>query len=334
MRAEDGRIGPAGTRQPEENTRPPEGAEPSGYPPASAAGWRGVFTRLEGSLGFLKNLSLFSLAAVIAAAFFQFNQWSIEKSLDRAKTDYDLAIHAFEKAVDQLSKAQNLQETLFLTYHGAAGAPAERATYHMARAKEAFADYASAQRDLRIEIDELIYNTQLYIDWASDLDSDKSLTSYRYGFDPLNNDKLNAVKFDCAAPSSVPDYSSFDKLGANVFDGIVVDWRSAKHQLVVFYHCFDELNARLFPVRLWASGNLPDSSARLPDVANASDITAQVRPILDNQIQRLNALSMLMLTRIEQIRRLNELPSFFDFYFRSRDRILPDERDGNVTKPD
>ena len=293
-------------------------------------GWRGRLASLDGTFGFLKNLSLFSLIAVIAAAFFQFNQWSIEKSLERAKTDHELALKAFETSMDQLSRAQNLQEILFFTYQGAAGAPQERSAYFMARGKEAFDDYSKARRDLRIEIDELVNKSQLYIDWASDLNADKSLKSQRYAFDPISSNRLDANNFNCAAPASVPDYSSFQTLTTESFGDLQVDWRSAKHQLVIFYHCFNKLHGMLFAARLWASGQLPANPSSLPSETEAGKLSDKVQPILDNQVQRLNGLSMLMMTRVEQIRRLNELPSFFDFYFRSRDRILPEEAEAGA----
>lgn len=285
-------------------------------------GWRKAVGKFDGTLKFVKDLSLFSLVAVIAMAFFQYNQWSIEKTLDRAKSDYDLATQTFDELIKDLSKAQNLQEILFFTYKGAAGASPDRASFYLRQSQDTYEEYAAARLGLRTGMDRLVYKTQLYIDWASDLDADKTLGSTRYKFDPISDAKLDLAGFDCAAPMSVPDYKNFGDLKSMKVGDVSLDWRSAKHQLVVFYHCFDELHARLLPVRVWASTDIATGPAPSPAKVEADALSERVQLIMDNQVLRLNGFSMLTMTRIEQIRRLNALPSFLDFYLRNRDRIV------------
>lgn len=289
---------------------------------SAAGGWQGLVAQLDGPLKYVRSLSLFSVVAVIGMAFFQFNQWSIEKTLDRAKTDYDLATQTFDDVVKTLANAQKLQEILFFTYRGAAGAPPERAPFYVHQAQAVYKDYTTARMELRTGMDRLIYRAQLHIDWASDLDADQTLSSNRYRFDPISETGLDAAHFDCADPRSVPNYDRFADLTAITVGDMVVDWRSVKHQLVVFYHCFDAIHDLLFPVRVWASGDAPESPRPLPTQADAGALSVRVLPIMDKQVLRLNGISMLALTRIEQIRRLNALPSFLDYYLRNRDRIV------------
>lgn len=299
--------------------------------PPPPTGWRKSLSTVDGPLKFIKDLSLFSLVAVIATAFFQFNQWSIEKTLDRAKTDYTLAIQTFDELIGTLAKAQNLQQILYYL-HKAAGTSPDQALYFQKQAHDIATEYGKARLELRTGIDRLLYKAQLYVDWASDLDANQTLASTRYRFDPIRSQvakagtisegKLDGAGFDCAAKNAVPNYTAFTDLKAEPVGSVMIDWRSTKHQLVIFYHCFDELHGAILPARIWATKEPASPADAQPSKSIVASLEPKVEPAMHNQVIRINGLSMLVMTRIEQIRRLNALPSFFDFYLRNRDRIV------------
>ncbi|GLI23175.1 hypothetical protein GGQ86_003285 [Xanthobacter flavus] len=310
--------------------RDPKDAQPP------ITGWRKALSELDGPLTFIKNLSLFSLVAVIATAFFQFNQWSIDKTLDRAKSDYALATQTFDELIGTLAKAQNLQQIVYFLYKAAANAPQDQAVYFHKQAQNVAIEYAKIRMELRTGIDRLFYKAQLYIDWASDLDDNRTLASTRYSFAPvgsnvapsgakadtLSDAKLDGAGFKCTDKKAVPDYVVFTDLKPVPMGPIIVDWRSAKHQLVIFYHCFDELHQAILPARIWAATDPATPGTGQPSKTAATALAGPVEAAMDNQVIRINGLSMLVMTRIEQIRRLNALPSFFDYYLRNRDRIV------------
>lgn len=270
------------------------------------AGRKSFFSRL-------KDIGLIGIAGTIFAAAvgtaFQYARWYVEEKLERNADDFTAATRTFDSMNVELAKAQTLQEVIYFTYADAMEPhPPQKLKYLRERAAATFPAYEAQRMMLRQKIDAIIFDAQRHLDWASAPQHRDMSASTGAAKDPLSYGKLKQAKFDCTGEASMPHFPDEKTLDVVSFKGFDIDWRSIKHHLIVFNYCFRQVHDAIEPARVWAAGAQDASQPPLP-----APPPAATRQQLDNNVQRLNGISMLGMIQVERVRGLNTPPDLFYF---------------------
>lgn len=265
----------------------------------------------------LKDIGIIGIAGTIFAAAvgtaFQYARWHVEQQLERHAEDFKAATKTFDTLNTELSKAQTLQEMLYFTYSEAAGPVTQQQMRFLRdRAAVVFPQYEDQRMLMRQKMDSLIFDVQRHLDWASAPQHRDLSAATGVAKDPLSYGKLKVAKFDCTPEQSMPHFPDLTTLDVVRFDGFDIDWKSIKHHLVVYNYCFRKIHDALEPVRVWAAAA---KETTLP--ATALDPAPDLKTQLDNNVQRLNGISMLGMIQVERVRELNTPPDPF-YYVRAR----------------
>jgi hypothetical protein len=78
---------------------------------------------------------------------------------------------------------------------------------------------------------------------------------------------------------------------------IAINWRSAKHHLLVMHHCFEAAHDQISTARIWASDNDVSDRRKNDFLANAD----KYRTSLDDQATRLDTFMNLVMSELERI---------------------------------
>jgi hypothetical protein len=150
---------------------------------------------------------------------------------------------------------------------------------------------------------------EIYIDWPSDPNRDP--TEQKSG-DPLNSHALSNYKFDCHM--YLPDGSSIASLAKvdsipkkNSTQAMQVDWGSAKHHIITFQFCFEDVHSQILAAREWAAKSPVPSATRKAFIDNQPDIQNS----LNELVGRLDAFMILTMWRIESIRHRYRTKGYF-----------------------
>lgn len=262
----------------------------------------------------LKDVGVIGLAgAILATAFgtvFQYSRWIVEQRLERNAEDFKAASGTFDNLILDLAKAQTLQETMFFLHHEAAQATdTQQLKFLRKRAGEILPEYEKTRLELRQKIDSMLFSVQRHLDWASDPNRRNATAATGGTSDPLSYGKLKEIDFNCLDELSLPNFPNEQALKPVPFVGFAIDWRSIKHHLVVYNYCFRRIHEMMEPARMW--GTVGNETTPPPPLPAATTL----RKHLDNNIQRLNGLSMLGMIQVERVRELNMPPGLM-FYVR------------------
>jgi hypothetical protein len=274
-----------------------------------------LFLSLDQPFKFAARLTSLGAVSVVAAGIIQYSSWRDENSLTRHREELSSAISAFSDINGVLSAAMNLQQILYYTYREA-GYTVDiskfRKNYLVMNAKATLTDYFAVRTTLRKSIDVLIAKADLY------LDRPNSSQSARIHNEPpptepqvfSNRDVLRGTGFNCQQhmPTS----------GSVPVGGIILNWNQVKHHVGTFYYCLEDLHSSLYPVRIWAAAAAADDDRSMvtDERLKLSDVDRKkIEADFDLQTARLNALTILFTTRIEQIRLRAEQTGFFRHQF-------------------
>lgn len=261
----------------------------------------------------LKDVGIIGLVgAVLAALFgtaFQYSRWLVEQQLARNADDFKIATHTFNTLAEDLAKAQTLQETLYFTYRDALTPDnPEHLKFLRQRAAAIYVLYEAQRLAMRQRMDSLLFDVQRHLDWASAPQFRDLAAATGASRDPLSYGRLKQAKFDCLdKKKSIPHFPDQTSLGIENFGTFDVDWRSIKHHLIVYNFCFRQIHDEIEAIRVWAA--LPDSTDMRSNGVNAEGLAQK----LDNNVQRLNGISMLGLIQVERVRELNTPPGVLHF---------------------
>src|SRR5690348_4447517 len=89
--------------------------------------------------------------------------------------------------------------------------------------------------------------------------------------------------------------------------GLIVNWHSAKHHLLVMQYCFEGVHGEIAPARTWASGNALTDQERTDFLAEGERHQAS----LDHEVERLDAFMSLVMSQLERIRVKYRPSSFY-----------------------
>jgi hypothetical protein len=78
---------------------------------------------------------------------------------------------------------------------------------------------------------------------------------------------------------------------------IAINWQSAKHHLLVMYHCFEVTHGQIATARIWASDNDINDRRKTEFLASAD----KYRVSLDNEAARLDDFMNLVMSELQQI---------------------------------
>jgi hypothetical protein len=279
----------------------------------SAGFWHWFRTEIlmvEQTAVLLKNLTIVGMVGTIIGAYFQYNSWREEHIISEYKENFAKATDAFAESSKALSMAMNLQHIIFFTFKNAVDSNVEtqKDSFLVKSSRDVYKAYVEARTTLRGGVNVFARKAEIYIDWPSNKDRDPAKAADP-GSDPISLDTLGVYNFRCDRHMPDRSVNALEPLslpGQGGAAALQVDWRSVKHQLLTFYLCFDRAHSEMLVAREWASESPVDATAKAKFIEGFPHMQA----ILDRQVERMNALMMLSMRRIEQIRLKYEPTSF------------------------
>jgi hypothetical protein len=253
---------------------------------------------LKGGLG----VTFVGALGTLIGAFFQNLSAYEDKAAAQAKDDLAAAAQTFTEASSALSVPLSLQERLVFGYYDAVDQNVDGDDNALVtkNARAIDAPYEAAYTSLRENINLLAQKAEIYLDWPSNPKHDptKSVPPTQ---DPISSSALGTYKFDC--DNNMPVFTGSNtttKLPSPSGDGsqLIVDWYSAKHNILAIYYCFNIINSTMKPLREWAAHIPPAPAARSSFLGRKSALEAQ----LTKQVLRQYAFMGLAMNEIEQIR--------------------------------
>jgi hypothetical protein len=261
-----------------------------------------VLRSTETNFDFFKHLTFIGFLATLIVSYFQFVSSYRDKVATVAKGDLAAATSAFTEALNTLSIPISLQDRIITDYYGAVSEnlDTDDNAYVTMSAPALYKSYTDSYTTLRDNYDLLARKMELYLDWALD----PARQTFFVSHDPLSVTFLGTHNFDC--DRDMPSFSRGTST-LRLQNGIIVDWYSAKHNLVTIEYCFELTNQEMVPVHQWASKNRVDQTLKTQFTNRATQVVSR----LNNQILRLNAFETVAKNEIEQYRSRYVLPHGF-----------------------
>lgn len=255
--------------------------------PAPTGFWRSLRRGLLRELSYFKRITAVGLVSTVA--YFQNLSAYEDKVATQAKDDLTAATQAFAETSAALSVPLSLQERLVFAYYDAVKQKIDNddTAYVTKRARAIDGPYEDAYTALRQNINFLAQKVELYLDWPSNASRDPAVNIPPTA-DPINSSVFGTFNFDCDVnmPAFDPGNRSVtlaDPKGGN--SKLVVDWYSAKHNILTIYYCFNVRHEVMKPLREWASV----SAAHTGERAKFIDQETSVKSRLTKQVLRLYA---------------------------------------------
>jgi hypothetical protein len=263
---------------------------------------KGAVIRTEKEFAFVKGLAVVSLAGTLIGGYFQYLSSYQDKVSAQAKDDMAAATAAFVDTSTALSTAITLQGMLFYDFIRAnkLNASSDGNALTNKEAQQLYKSYNDAAAALGENINLIARKTEIYIDWASNVDRDPAAQT-AFGTDPISTSMLGAVDFDC--DSDMPNFDAdkhviTKKKGKTHLD---VDWYSAKHHVLTIAYCFHVTHqVSMELIRQWASQSTFDPNAIAAFFDKGAADRLQDR--LDSEVVRLNDFMSRAMNEIEHIR--------------------------------
>ncbi|MGH6671146.1 MAG: hypothetical protein ACRECV_04100 [Xanthobacteraceae bacterium] len=266
------------------------------------ARFRNGIIRTEKEYAFLKGLALVSLIGTLIGAYFQ-NLSAYEAKVSAlAKDDLTAATQAFTDASTALSVPLSLQERLIFGYFDAVdqGVDNDDNAYVTKNAHAIDGPYETAYTTLRESINLLAQKMEIDLDWPSNAQHDPT-KNVAPTADPITTSDLGAYKFNCE--TNMPSFGPNNHLLAlpdpqKKKPPLLINWYSAKHNVLTIYYCFNLTHNSIRVLREWASKIQPSTEERKTLLGRKK--TLQTR--LNNQVLRLYAFMGLAMNQIDLIR--------------------------------
>ena len=280
------------------------------------------------------GLPIVTILGGLVASYIQYSIAYQEKVVSRGAEELKATSETFNTISRKFSEAQTLQQMLFSDFSAAIDGSLSNAEQTLAakHAQSIFPTYERALNALLGAGEVMAYDAERYIDWASDLSSGS--VGKRPYTDPMTPAALRAYDFDCEY--YLPSFSGSSTSQTNrdscpngntgqppeppspiakvcprkkndPVSPILVDWYSAKHEVITMHYCFRALHDKLSKVRSWASQEETSSEAKAAFQAERE----RMQSAIDNQSGRLSAFMSLGLNRIDSIQ-LRYRPIAFD----------------------
>ncbi|MBR0719285.1 hypothetical protein [Bradyrhizobium liaoningense] len=296
----------------------------------------GVWQRIQSwdsRLSVTKGLTIVTLLTGFFGGYFQYLNSYEEKVSEQARADMTTATKTFIEISNAFAEVQMQQEIMLSDFAGALNDRLDAGAKQMdtKAANDLFPDYVKARTALRQNSAVFARETEIYIDWPSDLTRDPAAPR-ALNQDPLTETLLNEYDFDCDAPANLPSFEGAiydgekhgpadEKLCApeagekktyvdmcaraagsgainSSRDIVNINWWSAKHHVLTLHYCFEGLHARLRTARIWASKNDVSEDAKQDFLKREHHL----RTALNHQAMRLNAFMTLTMSQLERIR--------------------------------
>jgi len=303
-------------------------------PPVSEpAGLRTGIGRFFIVVNTLVALPVVTILGGLVASYIQYSIAYQEKIVSRGAEELKATSETFNTISKKFAEAQTLQQMLFSDFSAAIDGSVNNAEQTLAakHAQGIFSTYERASNALLGAGEIMAYDAERYIDWASD-PSSGSVSKLPYT-DPMTPAALRANDFDCEYYLPNFQSSASETEGDTCPNGntgrphqppstiakvcprtkrdsappILVDWNSAKHEVITMHYCFRILHDKLRMVRSWASQEETSTEAKAAFQAERE----QLQSAIDNQSRRLTAFMSLGLNRIDGIQ-LRYRPIAFD----------------------
>ncbi len=243
----------------------------------------------------------------LLGSYFQYISWRDQQNIDMFKQDFAGASAAFAEVSGVLSTAMNLQQMIEANFRRALTqhVDADDSAFLTVSGRKLYQPYVDAQNSLKENIDVLARKMEIFVDWASDLTHDRSAKGQ--GADRMSRSMLDKYDFKCE--KHVPDATDFKKLTSqkiekkgkqrieNKDEPLQIDWHSAKHHVLTFQYCLEEIHNRILPALQWASNSPVDPYQKDSFVADED-----IDTLVDKQVERLNAFMLLVMWRLDDIR--------------------------------
>jgi hypothetical protein len=279
--------------------------------PAAGRRPRELFQRLQRitkkiSVGVAVSAAL-TFAGWLLGSYFQYISWRDQQNIDLFKQDFTAANTAFAEVSGVLSTAMNLQQMIEAHFRSAviARVDADDSAFLTVSGRRLYQPYVDAQNSLKENIDVLARKMEIFVDWASDLTHNPSAKGQ--GADRISRSTLDKYDFKCE--KDVPDVTDFEKLTTQkiekkdeskiekTYEPLQIDWHSAKHHVLTFQYCLEEIHKKILPALQWASHNAVDPYQKDSFVAD-EDLDV----LVGKQVERLNAFMLLVMWRLDDIR--------------------------------
>lgn len=258
---------------------------------------------------FLISLPIVTVLGSALIGHFQYQSEYQEKVKTEASAQISAAEKTFTDVASMFSKAITLQQLIFFNYRDAlkAQADADDQVLEAKNARAIFPTYDSLRLSLRESVDLIARRVERDIDWRSDPNHDGAAHTI-IGTDPLSRISLGAYDFECEDKGPMPNFRPGEttirlpppedllkeKPDAQA---LVLDWNSAKHQLLALHHCFEHAHRQIGSARRWAANSPVDTAARDGFRDNFNNLQNN----FDREAVRLNAFMALAARRIETI---------------------------------
>jgi len=240
-------------------------------------------------------------------SYFQYISWRDQQNIDMFKQDFTAANAAFAEVSGVLSTAMNLQQMIEANFRRALiqNVDADDSAFLTVSGRRLYQPYVDTQNSLKENIDVLARKIEIFVDWASDLAHDPSAKGQ--GADRMSRSTLDKYDFKCE--KHIPDVTDFKKLTTQKIEKkdarkiekedepLRIDWHSAKHHVLTFQYCLEEIHKRILPALQWASHSPVDPHQKDSFVADEDLDT-----LVDKQVERLNAFMLLVMWRLDDIR--------------------------------
>ena len=265
---------------------------------------KNALIRTDKEIAFFKGLTVVGLLGTAITAYFQAVGTYEDQVSAQYKDDYSGANATFAEATSALTPAITLQQELYRIYREAIekGKDTDDQGFLTQSARGIYQQYVDHRQLLRQNIQALARKVELQIDRPSRRNRDVAAYT-ALGADPLTPSTLGVYDFDCDAKANIPDSTSLKTLKpvpvkkAGMRD-LIVDWHSAKHQIIALQYCFETTHAAMEAPRQWASKSTIDQDKKTYFRTHLENIHQS----LDEQVDRLNAFMLLSMRRIEEIR--------------------------------
>jgi len=267
--------------------------------------WRCLKHFLIRELNYFKGIGIAGLLGTLLVAYFQNISAYEAKVAAQAKDDMSAAAQAFAEASTALSTALSLQQRLINVFYSAVPNDIYKDdnAYLTKSARSMYKDYMETYASFHENYNLLARKAEIYLDWPSDKNHD-AVASSTPTTDRIDMSLLGEFNFNCEnympnfenGKTRVPLTDPHDST-----DTVVIDWNSAKHEVLTTQYCFEVTHKNLTAALEWASQSTIEP-AQWSYLTNSDQATLFKTKRTTNQVLRLNAYMSVAMSEIERIR--------------------------------
>jgi len=270
----------------------------------------------SGSWGFVGNAAILGVLGTVFASVFQYISAYHDSVANLAKADLDKGVSTLADTVTALSTPLTLQERLIWDYYLANKDNTDAddtATFHTS-AHSIYDDYQKSFITLSADTRFLARKMEIYLDLPGDLNHAAANNSAA-NFTPINNSNLRTSDFDCDDGKYMPAFGTNsaklhlkfkttenDSQKPATKDGsgevLIVNWMSAKDNLVTLEYCFEITHYNMGEILKWASNSADDKREPTKTAVDIQKMKSRAK----SQGLRFNDFMSVATFKIEQFR--------------------------------